>query len=66
MSDIVERMRNHVNYRGGPTIENSAWQMMLESADEIERLRAAIFEKETVAEIRAAASRKNYVTVKND
>lgn len=34
--------------------------------DEINRLRAAIFEKETVAEIRAAAARKNYVTVKND
>jgi len=39
MSDIVERLRNHVNHRGGPTIENSAWQMMLEAAAEIEKLR---------------------------
>lgn len=35
-------------------------------SEEIARLREAIFEKETVAEIRAAASRKSYVTVKND
>lgn len=42
MSDIVERLRNHVNHRGGPTIENSAWQMMLEAAAEIEKLRAAL------------------------
>lgn len=41
-----------------------AMDLIRKQADEIEKLRAAIYEKETVAEIRAAASRKNYVTVK--
>lgn len=42
--DIVERLRDHVDNRGGPSIENGAWQMMLEAADEIERLKAALNE----------------------
>jgi hypothetical protein len=37
--DIVERLRKHVNNRGGPSLQNGAWEMMLEAADEIERLR---------------------------
>lgn len=40
MSDLVERLRNHVNNRGGPSIENGAWQMMLDAADMIEHLKA--------------------------
>lgn len=36
---IEERLRQHVTARGGPQIENGAWSMMLEAADEIERLR---------------------------
>jgi hypothetical protein len=39
MSDIVERLRKHVNNRGGPSLQNGAWEMMLEAADEIEKLR---------------------------
>jgi hypothetical protein len=38
--DIVERLRNHVNHRNGPSLLNGAWQMMLEAADEIANLRA--------------------------
>jgi hypothetical protein len=45
MSELVERMRGHVEKRGGPTL-NGAWAMMLEAADEIERLRALIAEIE--------------------
>lgn len=36
---IEERLRQYVTARGGPQIENDAWNMMLEAADEIERLR---------------------------
>jgi hypothetical protein len=38
--DIVFRLRSHVWQRGGPTFNNGAWSMMLEAADEIERLRS--------------------------
>lgn len=38
-SDVVLRLRAHVYTRGGPTLSNGAWAMMLEAADEIERLR---------------------------
>lgn len=37
--DIVERLRKHVGDRGGASLQNGAWQMMLEAADEIEGLR---------------------------
>jgi hypothetical protein len=37
--DIVDRLRKHVNDRGGPSIDNGAWMMMLEAADIIEMLR---------------------------
>ena len=40
--DIVERLRKHVNDRGGASLENGAWSMMLKAADEIERLREAL------------------------
>lgn len=36
---IEERLRQYVTARGGPQIENDALSMMLEAADEIERLR---------------------------
>ncbi|MFG1429401.1 hypothetical protein [Roseixanthobacter glucoisosaccharinicivorans] len=47
MTDIVERMRAHITNRGGLSRDadgnlvapNGAWAMMLEAADEIERLR---------------------------
>lgn len=38
-ADIVERLRKHVTDRGGASIENGAWQMMLDAAQAIERLR---------------------------
>lgn len=38
MSDLVERLRAHVNNRGGASIQNGAWQMMLDAADQIEQL----------------------------
>ncbi len=45
MSDIAIRMRRHVTSRA-PTLEkikeNSAWGMMLEGADEIDRLREKV------------------------
>jgi hypothetical protein len=37
--DIVERLRNHVNHRNGPSLLNGAWQMMLDAAEEITKLR---------------------------
>ena len=46
--DIVERLRKHVNDRGGASLENGAWSMMLKAADEIERLRQYISELEDV------------------
>jgi hypothetical protein len=42
MADIVERLRKHVNNRGGPSLQNGAWEMMLEAADLIERLRGPL------------------------
>ena len=42
--DIVERLRKHVNDRGGASLENGAWSMMLKGADEIEQLRDALKE----------------------
>ena len=44
--DIVERLRKHVNDRGGASLENGAWSMMLKAADEIARLRQYISELE--------------------
>ena len=44
--DIVERLRKHVNDRGGASLENGAWSMMLKGADEIEWLRQYISELE--------------------
>ncbi|MGM5018687.1 hypothetical protein [Tardiphaga sp. 367_B4_N1_1] len=41
-ADIVERLRKHVNDRGGASIDNGAWQMMLDAAGEIEDLRLAL------------------------
>jgi hypothetical protein len=38
--DIVERLRNHVNHRNGPSLLTGARQMMLDAADEIIKLRA--------------------------
>lgn len=35
---LVERLREHINKRGGPTIANNAWTMMLSAADALERL----------------------------
>lgn len=42
MSDIVERLRSHVQRGGGAQIRHGAWDMMLEAADEIERLMGAV------------------------
>lgn len=42
MSDIVERLRKHVEHRGGAALQNGAWAMMLEAADDIARLREAL------------------------
>lgn len=45
MKDIVERIRYHISIRGGPAKDDNGkyigttWLMMLEAADEIERLR---------------------------
>ena len=39
-SDIVNRLRAHVSDRGGASLQNGAWQMMLQAADEIDELRA--------------------------
>lgn len=55
MTDIVERMRAHITNRGGlsrdadgnPVAPNGAWAMMLEAADEIERLRTDLEELAT-------------------
>jgi hypothetical protein len=41
-TDIVKRLRDHVNNRGGASIQNGAWEMMLEASDMIEQLREAL------------------------
>lgn len=46
MSDIVDRLRKHVNNRGGASLQNGAWQMMLDAADEIERYRQMCITRE--------------------
>lgn len=51
--DIVKRLRDHVNNRGGPSIQNGAWEMMLEAADEIERLRGRAVEADQTAYVAA-------------
>lgn len=41
--DLVARLRSHVRSRlsgSAPVLSNGAWEMMLEAADEIKRLRA--------------------------
>lgn len=40
MGDLVKQMRDHVTSRGGPTLKNGAWSMLLEAADRIEELEA--------------------------
>jgi hypothetical protein len=40
--DIAVRLREHVRNRGGSTLGNGAWDMMLEAADEIERTREVL------------------------
>lgn len=42
MSDLVERLRAHVNNRGGASLQNGAWQMMLDAADKIEKLQRRV------------------------
>ena len=37
-NDLVKRLRSHVVSRGGASIENGAWQMMLDAADRIMEL----------------------------
>jgi hypothetical protein len=34
--DLIARLRDHVNHRGGPSIEGGAWSMMLSAADALE------------------------------
>lgn len=38
LEELIKRLRQHVNSRGGASIENGAWSMMLKAADELERL----------------------------
>ena len=42
MDSLAKRMRDHVNVRGGPTMKNGAWNMMLEAADKMEAQEATI------------------------
>lgn len=62
-ADIVERLRKHVNDRGGASIDNGAWQMMLDAADEIKEFRSiAKFLSDELTRVRAerdAAARVN-------
>lgn len=34
--DLIARLRDHVNHRGGPSIEGGSWAMMLTAADALE------------------------------
>jgi hypothetical protein len=57
MTDIVERMRAHITNRGGlsrdadgnPVAPNGAWAMMLEAADEIERIRQNLEQEKNIS-----------------
>lgn len=41
-NNIAEKLRNHVNSHGGPSLENGVWQLMLDAAGEIERLQSEV------------------------
>jgi hypothetical protein len=36
--DVKKRLRDHVVSRGGPSIHNGVWQLMLDAADYIQAL----------------------------
>lgn len=59
VTDIVERLRKHVGDRGGTSISNGAWTMMLEAASEIERLRSALAAEQDGREINIATTVSN-------
>jgi uncharacterized protein YoxC len=40
--DLIARLRDHVNHRGGPSFDNGAWSMMLYAADALEAKDAEI------------------------
>lgn len=45
MGELSERLRKHVTSRlpgQEPAIKNGAWQMMLDAADELDRMEAAL------------------------
>lgn len=54
---LCERLRKHVQDRGGAAIENGAWQMMLEAADRLESLSRQLSDAQRERdELRAAVS----------
>lgn len=40
--ELAAAMKAHVQHRGGATMQNTAWTMMLEAADAIEKLEQQI------------------------
>lgn len=41
-ADLIDRLRSHIRSRGGPTIENGAWALMLAAAAQVERDQAEL------------------------
>lgn len=42
--ELAAAMKNHVTKRGGVTMQNTAWGMMLEAAEAIEKLEKQVAE----------------------
>lgn len=72
--DLVERIRFHIGIRGGPTKDDdgnyigTTWPMMLQAADEIERLRSQLDNEqwqapETTPQIELGAEKEYVVAV---
>jgi hypothetical protein len=57
MSDVEQRLRDHVGKRGGARLKNSAWDLMIEAADRLHEQEAALRLAKTKAEEALAAIR---------
>lgn len=42
MNEISQKLRSYVQSRGGPALKGGAWELMLEAADEIDRMQTRV------------------------
>lgn len=46
MTSTAARLREHVGVRGGPTLQNGVWQLMLDAADEMDAIQRKLDDAE--------------------